>query len=30
MNKSTHDGQKVYSKLVLKLYNFIVLFFNNT
>lgn len=30
MNKSTHDGQKVYSKLVLKLYNFIVLFFNNS
>ncbi|AJI56648.1 methyltransferase small domain protein [Francisella philomiragia] len=30
MNKSTHDGQKVYSKLVLKLYNFVVLFFNNT
>jgi len=30
LNKSTHDGQKVYSKLVLKLYNFVVLFFNNT
>ncbi|WP_150464031.1 class I SAM-dependent methyltransferase [Francisella sp. XLW-1] len=30
MKKSTHDGQKVYSKLVLKVYNFWVLFFNNT
>lgn len=30
MSESTYDGQKVYSKLVLKLYNFIVLFFNNT
>lgn len=29
MSKSTYDGQKVYSRLVLKLYNFIVLFFNN-
>ncbi|AIT09983.1 SAM-dependent methyltransferase [Candidatus Francisella endociliophora] len=30
MDKTTYDGQKVYSRLMLKLYNFIVLFFNNT
>lgn len=28
-NKSSHAGQKVYSKAVLKIYNFWVLFFNN-
>ncbi|QIW09623.1 methyltransferase [Francisella sp. LA112445] len=30
MNKSTHAGQKIYTKMTLKLYNFVVLFFNNT
>jgi 2-polyprenyl-3-methyl-5-hydroxy-6-metoxy-1,4-benzoquinol methylase len=29
MPKNSHDGQKVYTKLFLKFYNFAVLFFNN-
>ncbi|API86325.1 class I SAM-dependent methyltransferase [Francisella uliginis] len=30
MNKSTHAGQKIYTRITLRLYNFVVLFFNNT
>lgn len=30
MAKSTHAGQKIYTRITLRLYNFVVLFFNNT